>query len=555
MEKKTLILIFVLAVILRIVALDRNPISLFGDELDVGYHAYSLLKTGKDYTGHFLPTYIQSLNEARAPLQMYLTIPFVAFFGLNEWGVRLPPALFGSFSVISLYFLVKITNNHPETSHFPNLTPLISAAALAISPWHIQYSRAAFEVALLIFLLITATLLFFMGLKHFKIMLLSIILYGLSFYTYNTALVFTPLLVIYLLVKHQKELDLFSKTQKSISIGLSIALLLPISYHIFFGSASTRFSQNSIFTSQETLKKVNIQINSHQLSKVYRTFHNRPLSWLRVFVSNYFISFSPQFLFIDGDPVYRHSIHEMGQLYWIQLPLILLGLVHAIRRPKDHRLWLVWLVISPIPASLTSDAAHATRLFLTLPPLIFFSAIGVSLIIQTVKYRNLIIFTIAALTTLNFSVYQERYWLHYKEDSWRWWHQGFKEPLTYIKNHLNDYDRIFINNTYEPSLIRFLFWTAYDPEVFQKSFLSDEPRRNIIEGFNGFSLNNLYFGTVQDKSNPADLISINDLYMVSQRDEVGGDWDWRKTPPSNTKVLLTTTNPSGEPIFYLISKR
>ena len=99
MEKKTLILIFVLAVILRIVALDRNPISLFGDELDVGYHAYSLLKTGKDYTGHFLPTYIQSLNEARAPLQMYLTIPFVAFFGLNEWGVRLPPALFGSFSV------------------------------------------------------------------------------------------------------------------------------------------------------------------------------------------------------------------------------------------------------------------------------------------------------------------------------------------------------------------------------------------------------------------------------------------------------------------------
>ena len=50
-----LISIIVLASILRLYKLDKVPVSLFGDELDVGYHAYSILKTGRDYSGNFLP--------------------------------------------------------------------------------------------------------------------------------------------------------------------------------------------------------------------------------------------------------------------------------------------------------------------------------------------------------------------------------------------------------------------------------------------------------------------------------------------------------------------
>ncbi len=64
-------LILVLALFLRIWQLDRVPPSLFGDELDVGYQAYSILKTGRDYMGNFLPIDIQSFAEYRTPLFIY----------------------------------------------------------------------------------------------------------------------------------------------------------------------------------------------------------------------------------------------------------------------------------------------------------------------------------------------------------------------------------------------------------------------------------------------------------------------------------------------------
>jgi len=54
-EKTTLFLLLILflATFLRFWQLDVVPPELFGDELDIGYHAYSLLKTGKDYYGQF----------------------------------------------------------------------------------------------------------------------------------------------------------------------------------------------------------------------------------------------------------------------------------------------------------------------------------------------------------------------------------------------------------------------------------------------------------------------------------------------------------------------
>ncbi len=45
LKNKPLILILLIASFLRLFKLTQVPVSLFGDELDVGYHAYSILKT------------------------------------------------------------------------------------------------------------------------------------------------------------------------------------------------------------------------------------------------------------------------------------------------------------------------------------------------------------------------------------------------------------------------------------------------------------------------------------------------------------------------------
>ena len=150
-SKIWLVLIFSLAFFLRFYRLDH--LELFGDELDVGYQAYSLLKTGRDYMGQKLPFYIHSFAEWRAPLLMYATAPFVGIFGLNEWGVRLPPVVFGLLDIFLLYCLVKLLTKNEKLA-------LISAFILTVIPWHIHYSRTAFEATLLLALMLGGTILF-----------------------------------------------------------------------------------------------------------------------------------------------------------------------------------------------------------------------------------------------------------------------------------------------------------------------------------------------------------------------------------------------------------
>jgi len=117
------------------------------------------------------------------------------------------------------------------------------------------------------------------------------------------------------------------------------------------------------------------------------------------------------------------------------------------------------------------------------------------------------------------------------------------------------YARIFINNTYEPSLIRFLFYSEYSPAIFHRVFTLDQPMPNIYPNYYGFFLPpKYYFGSFsipKNKSLP-DILADDSLYMISQRDEAYGDW--RKNPPLGVKVLFTSTNPYDDPIFYLVTR-
>ena len=93
-----LILILILAIFLRFFRLDY--LELFGDEIDAGYQSYSLMETGRDYKGHFMPLYAQSFSEWRAPMMMYFMTPFIKVLGLNEWGIRSYSAFFGVVSIL-----------------------------------------------------------------------------------------------------------------------------------------------------------------------------------------------------------------------------------------------------------------------------------------------------------------------------------------------------------------------------------------------------------------------------------------------------------------------
>src|SRR6185369_10815382 len=140
MKKYLLIGIIIIATVLRLWHLNINPPSLTPDEAALGYNAYSILKTGRDEYGTFMPIIFKSFGDYKPGFYIYTTVPFVAVFGLNEWSVRLPSAVAGILAVFLLYKIMQLLFEKNET--FSSL-PIISTFLLAISPWHIYFSRGA----------------------------------------------------------------------------------------------------------------------------------------------------------------------------------------------------------------------------------------------------------------------------------------------------------------------------------------------------------------------------------------------------------------------------
>src|SRR5579872_659138 len=140
---KVLFCIVLFAFVVRFWQLGTNAPSLTWDEVAWGYNAYSLGIDGRDEFGKFLPyTYLESFGDFKPPVYAYLTVLPVKIFGLNEFATRFPSAFFGSLTVLLTYFLVK--RIFPKSPH-KQLYALVSSGVLAISPWHIMLSRAAFE--------------------------------------------------------------------------------------------------------------------------------------------------------------------------------------------------------------------------------------------------------------------------------------------------------------------------------------------------------------------------------------------------------------------------
>ncbi len=174
-------IIVALAFGLRIYKVTEIPPSLSWDEVSIGYNAYSILKTGRDEHGRFLPldTFI-AYGDYKPPLSIYFTVPFVAVFGLNELSVRLPSVLFGTATVFLIYFLVLellgyVSENTSNTfqKSTQEYLPLLCAFALSVSPWHINLSRAGFEANIALFFVALGVLLTMKAIKKPKYWIVS----------------------------------------------------------------------------------------------------------------------------------------------------------------------------------------------------------------------------------------------------------------------------------------------------------------------------------------------------------------------------------------------
>lgn len=540
-----LILILILATFLRFFRLDY--LELFGDEIDAGYQSYSLVETGRDYKGNFMPLYAHSFSEWRAPMMMYFMIPFIRIFGLNEWGIRSFSAFFGIVGLFGFYFLLLKLGVKKKTS-------LIVLFLTAILPWHVQYSRAGFEITLMSSFVIWGIyfLVDYFSKRKFYKLILSAVLLSLSFYTYNTANVYVPLLILLVILTRKliiKE-KIFKPTFKL--LAMMFILSLPILYQIFFGAGAERFKKVSLFNNDGLVSEINSYRQQESNSFVSKIFYNKVVYSIKTIGANYLNAFSSDYLFGMGDVTFRHSLHKVGNLFWVYGIFLIVGLVSFIKNKNKKfgdYFMLGFLFISPIPSSLTIDGAyHATRLFLMIFPLCYFAAMGFEKIFE---FKKVIGILLSLILFFEFAYFQYYYWTSYRLESWRWWHYGYKEIIQLSAKYYNDYDKIYFENSYEPAYPRFLFWNKIDPKtVFDAD---DNVKENAVEKYTGFCYQKFCFlnmGSLID----ADKFEKGILYLLSQSVNIGGDWDWSKSAPSGVKILETVRSPDGNPLFYLVAK-
>jgi len=150
---------------------------------------------------------------------------------------------------------------------------------------------------------------------------------------------------------------------------------------------------------------------------------------------------------------------------------------------------------------------------------------------------------------VNFVYYLNKYYVVWPKESWRFWHSGYKETMTYLRNNDQKYEKVFINNTYEPALPRFLFWYQYDPELFLQQFEDDKHIEGIEQGFDGFKLGEkYYFGEFQKPLEQ--LLDSNNLIVASARDDITNVGIFNKP---EIMLLKTIYSPVQTPLFYVFT--
>lgn len=469
-----LISIIALAFILRFWNIQSYPPSLFIDELSNGYNAYSILKTGRDEYGDFLPLTFKSFGDYNPALSVLTLVPSIALFDLNDFAVRFPSALLGTLTVLITYLLTRQLLKNKKIS-------ILAAFLLAISPWHLHFSRYDHEANFMVFWVVLALWLFFKWqiskIKHNFWLTLSLISFGLALNSYQGAKIYIPLLIAGLFwVFRQDLLNLKFKLAK-------LAIILVVSALPFILNF-----QNSLIRGQS----VGIFGKSESVS---------------MFISGYLSHFSPIFLFISGDSIGRHSVSGMGQLLVFELPLVAIGLFVLLKKKnKDAKFLITWLLLTPIPAALATPAPHGLR---TLSLSVIFSiiaAIGLyqlSIFNISKAFKRLAIVLLILIAFYNTITYFHLYYKHYPGNKAVDWAYGYKQTISYINSVKDDYSSIAITNYAGWPYIAVLFYTKFDPAVYH----SQSQDKTAFDKFE-------FFGPSWSKTKPGKALIVTPFWQA-----------------------------------------
>lgn len=521
--------VFILACVLRFTSLDKYPVGFTQDEAAIGYDAYSLLMTGKDMWGDPFPLVLRSFGDFKMPLYSYMAIPSIWVFGLNHFSVRFLGALMGSLSVLATYYLVKTVFKRFDLA-------ITSSLFLAISPWHISLSRGAFEANLTTFFIPLGIIGFIKGLKDPKWMIVSSFAFGLNLFSYHSARIFTPIIFVIAAIVYVRSKDGFGGITKH-TLSRYKYVLITFSVFVFAAlysmtsGANTRGVDVTIFNPTDNWVYVAERRYEAVLSgfpdKLARIFNNKVVYVFDTFVGNYATYLSPTFLFTEGVRDWGYGmIPGRGVLYLFEAITVIVGIITLIlvnTKTSKLRLMkqgdlsirqgmnmiLMWIILSPIPASLSKGGGFTGNRVATMMPAIqILSAIGFVVIVDYLgklyPRKSLSKIIIAGSLTLLGAfllVFLEDYVYHAPRRGAVSMQHGRQQMVEFVEDIEINYDTIVVSRRLSVPHIWFAFYSQWNPrDVQEKSsdWLEYERQGLVsIDQLGEYSFGKYLFGSIE----------------------------------------------------------
>jgi hypothetical protein len=199
-------------------------------------------------------------------------------------------------------------------------------------------------------------------------------------------------------------------------------------------------------------------------------------------ISNYFSHFSPDFL-LKGDKNSRSQIPGMGQIYFIDIPLVLAGMLYLVKNRTKYGFLLFLLFLSSfIPASLTKEAPHALRSLSAVPFLAVFWGLGLYYLYFKSKSLGVLAVTIClVLSLVFFENYLTHFFTSFRSLSSQDWQYGYSDIFLNHKSEFDKYKKIVVSDEYGQPYIFALYYLKYNPDRFLA-----EVKYNGVENW-GFS--------------------------------------------------------------------
>ncbi len=339
-----LIAILAFGSLIRLWNLDTNPPGLQYDEAYNGLDAIKAFENN-DYKVFYTE------NNGREGLYINTIALSLKFLGVNNFSVRLASALFGIFTLLGFYFLLKELK-------FSKLSILMGVFMLTTSFWHLNFSHTVYRAIMVPFLLVWLFYFFFKGIRKQNNWLLALagILLGIGFHTYISFRVAPLILVLLMPFFLFYKTKFFKKYWLGALIFITTALMAagPLLFYFYQhtddlvgrSNAVSVFNAPNLSFPQALTKSTLAHINAFYFYGDPNQRHNHagspliPPAWTVLFTIGFAFSIKDIVIHLFHykkkkilDPLFRISLLAQG-IFWVMLiPGILSieGIPHSLR--------------------------------------------------------------------------------------------------------------------------------------------------------------------------------------------------------------------------------